>query len=480
MASGKQRQAPLYAALRRHVQRRCAHLHVPAHRQGEALPSSLKGEDFFQLDLTELPGLDDLHSPGGPIARAQELAAKLYGARATFFLVNGTTAGVTALFLAACRPGQKVVVTRDAHRSVLAGLVLSGADPVFVAPRLLPPFGIPAAVRPEDLSGALRAHPEARGVFVVYPNYYGVAADLPALAGVARRHGKPFFVDEAHGAHFPFHPDLPPEALACGADAAVMSVHKTGGSLTQSSFLHLGGEGLLQARVAAALSLLQTSSPSYLLLASLDLARRQLAVKGFELLARALALARRTRAALSAIPGLAVFGEEEVPAGERLDPLRITIGVRELGLSGYRAAALLAQKYRVHCELADNRNIVAAVGIGTREEDCSRLVSALTEISRTRRRRRSLPEIPRPPAPPPKRMTPREAWFAPARTVSLEAARRLVSSEWVAVSPPGVPVIYPGEEITPEVSEYLQFLRANGISVTGPTDRSLATIRVVC
>ncbi|MGQ9825647.1 MAG: aminotransferase class I/II-fold pyridoxal phosphate-dependent enzyme, partial [Desulfotomaculales bacterium] len=264
------------------------------------------------------------------------------------------------------------------------------------------------------------------------------------------------------------------------ADAAVRSVHKTGGSLTQSSFLPLGGEGSFQARVAAALSLLQTSSPSYLLLASLDLARRQLAVKGSELLARALTLARRTRVALSAIPGLAVFGEEEVPAGERLDPLRITIGVQELGLSGYGAAARLAQKYRVHCELADNRNIVAVVGIGTREEDCSRLISALTEISRVKKRRRPLPEIPPPPALPPKRMTPREAWFAPARAVSLEAARQLVSSEWVAVSPPGVPVIYPGEEITPEVSEYLQFLRANGISVTGPADRSLATIRVVC
>lgn len=480
MISGEQRQTPLYTALRRHVRKGCAHLHVPAHRQGEALPSSLKGEDFFRLDLTELPGLDDLHSPGGPIARAQELAAKLYGAKATFFLVNGTTAGVTALFLAVCRPGQKIVVTRDAHRSALAGLILSGADPVFVVPPLLPAFGIPAAVRPEDLSGALCRYPEVRGVFVTYPSYYGIAADLRALVDVAHLHGKPFLVDEAHGAHLPFHPGFPPEALACGADAAVMSVHKTGGSLTQSSFLHLRAGGLSERRVAAALSLLQTSSPSYLLLASLDLARRQLAVKGFELLERALALARRTRAALKDVPGLALPGEEEVAAGVRFDPTRITIGVWGLGLSGYRVASLLAEKYKVNCELRDYGNIVAVVGIGTREEDCSRLVFGLKEIScREGGRRRPLPVLPGPGPLPPKRMTPREAWFAPAQKVPLASARGLVCAEWAAASPPGMPLVYPGEEITPEIIEYLQFLQKSGVTVVGPADRTLATVRVV-
>ncbi|MEW6424439.1 MAG: aminotransferase class I/II-fold pyridoxal phosphate-dependent enzyme [Bacillota bacterium] len=483
----EQSETPLYTALRRHIGQGCAHLHVPAHRQGEALPSLLKQQNFFQMDLTELPGLDNLHSPGGPIARAQELAAQLYGAEAAFFLVNGATAGLQALLLAACRPGEKIVVARDSHRSVLAGLVFSGADPVFVEPAVLDEFGIPAGIDPARLARVLEERPGARGVFAVYPNYYGVAAGLRDLVGVAHAKEKPFLVDEAHGAHFPFHPALPAEALACGADAAVISVHKTGGALTQSSFLLLNSDRLSKERVAAALSLLQTSSPSYLLMVSLDLARHQLATRGYELLQRSIALASFVRAELGKVPGLRLLTEDCLPdhlkgrcEGQVLDSTRITVNVLGLGLSGHQAARLLSEKYKVNCELADYHNIVVVIGIGVNHEDCRRLVHGLREIARWEARPAGrLPVISDLPVLPRKRMTPREAWLKPARTVSLKACAGLICAEWVAAYPPGVPVIYPGEEITPEIIEYLQSLKRNNVPVVGPADQSLANILVI-
>ena len=482
--------APLYTALRRHLKKGYAHLHLPAHRQGEALPPLLKRQDFWQMDLTELPGLDNLSSPGGVLARAQELAARLYGAQAAFFLVNGTTAGLQALLLAACRPGEKVAVARDSHRSVLAGLVLNGADPVFIRPEQLPEFGISAGIDPEKLARTLAEHPDSRGVVAVYPNYYGAAAGLRDLAAVAHAAGKLFLVDEAHGAHFPFHPALPLEALAGGADAAVMSMHKTGGSLTQSSFLHLGGaagRGLSAQRVAAALALLQTSSPSYLLLASLDLARRQLAVRGRALLQRALELAAFVRAELGKVPGLRLLVEDDLPGHGKgtggkpvLDLTRVTVNVRGLGLSGYRAARLLFEKYKVNCELADYYNVVAVIGIGATQEDCRRFVHGLKEIAREEAQPgKLLPAITALPPPPRKRMTPRAAWFAPARAIPLPAGAGFICAEWAAAYPPGIPVIYPGEEITPEIIEYLQALKRMNVPVAGPADHSLANILVV-
>ncbi len=483
----EQLEAPLYKALRQYREQDYAHLHVPAHRQGEALPSLLKQEDFFQMDLTELPGLDNLSSPGGVIARAQELAAQLYGAQAAFFLVNGTTAGLQALLLAACRPGEKVVAARDSHRSVLAGLIFSGADPVFVLPELLPEFGIPAGINAEKLAATLEEQPDTRGVFVVYPNYYGVATGLRDLVRVVHAKEKPFLVDEAHGAHFPFHPALPAEALAGGADAVVMSMHKTGGSLTQSSLLCLNSRRLPAQRVAAALALLQTSSPSYLLMASLDLARRQLAVQGRALLQRTLELAASVRAELGKVPGIRLLTEDYLPGhlkgtgeGRALDPTRITINVRGLGLSGHQAARLLSEKYKVNCELADYYNVVAVIGIGAKEEDCRRLVHGIKEIAREEARPgRRLPAILSPPPLPRKRITPREAWFSPARAVPLPSSAGFVCAEWAAAYPPGVPVLYPGEEITPEIIEYLQALKRNNVPVAGPADQSLASILVI-
>lgn len=482
--SKSQGETPLLAALLEHCRRPYARLHVPAHRQGQAIFAPWRQHrDFLKMDLTELPGLDDLHAPAGVIARAQELAAALYGADTTFFLVNGSTAGVASLVVALCGPGEEILLPRYAHRAVLGGLVFSGARPVFLHPDYLEEFYIPLPLGAEAVAGAVEKHAGARALLAVHPTYYGLCGDLEAQAKAAHAAGIPLVVDEAHGAHFAFHEAFPSPALACGADAVVQSLHKTGGSLTQTSLLHLKGARVDAARVRAALSWLQTASPSYLLMASLDGARWQLAGEGRRLLESALELAFYLRRELSRLPGLLVLGEEHLGkanAGSlRADPTRLVVNVRRLGLTGYAVADLLAREYGVLVEMADYANLVALVGIGTTREDAVGLWRGLKEISRRHARSRPLPSPPAPPPLPPARLTPREAWLAPCRSLPLEGCAGRVSAEAVSVSPPGVPLVYPGEEITPEIIEYLRWLRAHVPALQGAADPHLEGMRVV-
>lgn len=480
-----QGETPLITALLQHCAGNYAHLHVPAHRQGRAIFPEWRGSggpDLLSLDLTELPGLDDLSCPRGVIARAQDLAAQLFGADRTFFLVNGSTVGLQALLLSLCRPGEEILLPRHAHRAVLGGLVLSGARPVFYHPAVIQEFGVPAGPDPGAVAELLAKYPRLKGVLVLHPTYYGITGDLERLVATAHRLDKPVVADEAHGTHFPFHRELPPPALACGTDATVQSMHKTGGSLTQSSLLHLAGRRVDAGRVAGALGLLQTSSPSYLLMASLDGARQQLAMRGEELLEQALSLAREAREELASLPGIRVLGPEHLagPGACRLDPTRLVISVRRLGLTGYQAAYILAREYGVQVEMADYCNLVAVTGMGTTRRDCALLIRGLKEMARREGRAGRTP-LPLPPPPPSTvgRLSPREAWTAPARPVPLDRCAGEISAEWVSISPPGIPLLYPGEEIAPETVEYLQWVKTLGAAVQGPADPGLETLRVV-
>lgn len=478
--SKKQVQAPIFEALLRHNEKNPCHLHVPGHRQGRSIPKDLMALDveaLFSLDLTELPGLDDLHNPGGAIFRAQELAASLYEADFSFFLVNGTSTGIHALLVAAAAE-KKVLVPRNAHRSVMGGLILAGADPVYLMPELIPEFGLDCGVATATVRAALEKNPAATAIMAVSPSYYGITGDLKGTVEAAHRVDMPLLVDEAHGAHLRFHPDLPDDAMSCGADAAVQSTHKLGGSLTQSSVLHLKGPLIERQGVAAALRLLQTTSPSYLLMVSLDLARRQLALQGKVLLEQALELSRGLRERLSAIDGVDVLTPEYLPSGSRLDPTRVVISVRGLGLSGYQVQQLLASRYRVYVEMADCANVVAIVSIGAGRADCEGLACAMEDIAARERKTESIPLIA-----PPKcfnvLMKPREAWFAKARQVPLNEAGGRISAESVAVYPPGIPAVNPGEEITVDIINYLKSVRKMGLSCQGQYDPTLKTIAVV-
>jgi len=465
-------------------------LHVPGHGGGRAMHPALLMEKLPLYDVTELEGLDDLHAPDGAIAAAQEHAAELCGAGRTFFLVNGTTVGIQALITAATGEKNAVVLPRNAHRSVLGGLVLSGARPVFVEPEVVAEFGFCASYSADKLEKVLSSNKDITAALAVHPCYYGVVGDLAGIAGVCSRFQIPLLVDEAHGTHLHFHQDLPADALSIGADAVVQSVHKTGGALTQASWLHLGNRTRVKEEaVAESLRLLQTSSPSYLLLASLDAARQQLALKGQTALSRLLEIAWEVTLKLNHIPGLMVLGPEHLGRSGAVahDPTRLVVSVRGLGLSGYEVATKLSNNYGIYVEMADVFNIVAVLSLGTDWEDAWALVRALVEIGNRvadgivggvfKACYKGYP-LAGPPMPP-QVMTPRQAWLGSKKQVDLGQTRGLISAEIIAVHPPGTAIIYPGEEITPEVIEYLTEARWTGLHLNGPSDSSLRTIKVV-
>lgn len=473
---------PLVRALEDYRRRRPVRLHVPGH--GGRAPGGLTGWGRpAGWDVTEIEDLDDLHNPAGVIAAAQQQAAGLFGARHTFFLVNGTTVGIQALVAATCDETRPLLLPRNAHRSVLGGLVISGARPVFLEPETVSGFGFSAGFGPDKLDEALRKNPGAGAVLAVHPNYYGVVGDLAGLAEVCRRNGVPLLVDEAHGTHLRFHPGLPGDALSLGADAVVQSAHKTGGALTQAAWLHLGSPKVDRERMAQCLGMLQTTSPSYLLLVSLDAARHYLARQGRAVLDRLLRQVREAARRISEMPGLEVLGPGHLgtPGAVGHDPTRLVVSVRGLGMTGHRAARRLAEEHNIYVEMADTFNIVAVLSLGTSGPAIMALVRALAGLSREA----STVEQPgnrwlAPAGPPaaPQVTTPRRAWLAPRRAVPLERASGLVSAELVAVYPPGVAAIYPGEEITPAVVEYLIRVREQGLHHQGAADPELRTIRV--
>jgi arginine/lysine/ornithine decarboxylase len=334
-------------------------------------------------------------------------------------------------------------------------------------------------VAPAAIRQALVGHPGVAAIFALYPNYYGVVGDLAGQARIAQGAARPLLVDEAHGAHLRFHPDLPEDAISKGAAACVQSTHKLGGSLTQTSLLHLKGRLINGEGVAAALRLLETTSPSYILMASLDLARQQLALRGRVLLERALGLAEELRGRLSRIHGLRLLAQEDLPDGNYgLDLTKLVISVRGLGLTGYQVRDLLAERYRVYVEMADSSHLVAFVTIGATRKDCLMLACALEDLAA---REKSLPGAILPEAPRAynKVMRPRDAWFSRAERVALAEAGGRICAETVAVYPPGIPALYPGEEITPEIIEYLTTIRDLGIPYQGPSDPALKTLKVV-
>lgn len=480
-----QSRAPLLEALVEFARSSPCRFHVPGHGGGRGAPEDLlaaAGRGAFEMDATELPGLDDLNSPTGIIARAQELAAGAFGADRSFFLVGGTTQGLQALVLAAGRPGGKVILPRNSHRSVIGGLVLAGLDPVFTTPAVVPGFSFAAGVPAREVEAAVRRHPDASAVVCLHPTYYGTAGDTGKIAGLAHSAGMPLLADEAHGCHFYFHQGFPAGAIRAGADGAAQSVHKTGGSLTQSALLHLRGSRLDGDRVSAALKLIQTSSPSYLLMASLDAARRRLAQHGPALLQGLLEAAAGIREELGRIRGIELFGPHLLDGDGVFawDPARLVVRVSGLGLDGRRAAGWLARNHGIYVEMADRDSIVLAPGPGVTRDDCRRLVRGMEDLA-AREGRGPAPSFPGPREIPPARAAVklREAWFAPSRPVRTGEAAGKVCAEWVAVYPPGIPAILPGEEVTAEMVNYLIGAREAGASFQGPADPGLDYIRVI-
>ncbi len=481
-----QNQTPLLDALRHCAQRPNTPFYAPGHKRGQGIPaqlSDLLGTEVFRADLPELVELDNLFAPQGPIQAAQELAAQAFGAEQTWFLANGSTSGVIAAILATCNPGDRIILPRNVHQSAISGLILSGAIPVFVEPEYDPVLDLVHSITPTGVSAALVQYPDAKAVLMVYPTYYGVCGDVQAIAQLAHAHSIPLLVDEAHGPHFAFHPDLPTPALVAGADLAVQSIHKVLSAMTQAAMLHVQGERVDRDRLTKALQLVQSTSPNYLLLASLDAARQQMATQGHDLMTRTLQLADLARTEISQIPGLSVLQPEQ--AGSlgfiELDRTRLTVTVSGLGLTGFEADEILNGEFGVTAELPSLQHLTFIISLGNTEADIQQLVLAFESL--VERHHGSLPKNivganGRSPLPDVV-MSPRDAWFAPTATVPIAQAVNRISAELVCPYPPGIPVLVPGEAIAPESIDYLQQVLGAGGFITGCADPSLETLKVV-
>ncbi len=447
--------------------------YAPGHKRGQGIPDILKellGEKIFTADLPELPELDNLFNPESVILEAQNLAAETFGAEQTWFLINGSTCGIIAAIMAVCEPGTKIILPRNIHQSVISGLILSGAIPVFIPPEYDSEIDIAYSITPAALQETLAQHPDAKAVLVVYPTYQGVCCDLENIAAITHSYNIPLLVDEAHGAHFAFHPVLPRPALSFSADLTVQSTHKTLGALTQTAMLHLKSDRVSPNRIAQALSLVQSTSPNYLLLASLDAARWQMANQGFELLTHTINIAKKARDEINSIEGLSVLSPPH-----SADITRLTVIVKDRGLTGYEVDDILREQFGVTAELPLPYHITFIISIGNREKDVDRLITALKHLPTGNN------PITFPPFPEISNLSlsPRAAFFSPTRVVDIEASIDEVSAELICPYPPGIPLLMPGEIITRPAVEYLQQVTDLGGVITGCGDSSLKTLKVI-
>jgi arginine decarboxylase len=486
-APGDQPTAPYLDAVVAYGFRGSTRFHVPGHKAGAGADPGLRnaiGEAALALDVpSDIEGID-LGPEPTPFQRAEQLAAEAYGAGRSWFLTNGATQGNHALCLALAAQGAPLVVQRNSHASVIDGLVLSGGRPTFVAPEYEEELGMAHGVTPEALEAALAATPGAQAAFVVSPTYYGLAADVAGCADVCHAAGVPLVVDQAWGPHFGFHPSLPPSGLHQGADAILTSTHKIVGSLTQSALLHVASGSLIDPdTVARAVRLVRSTSPSALLMASLDAARRQLVIHGEALLARTIAAGARARDAVEAVPGCRVVGSDLVgrPGVAAWDPLRIVIDVRGTGRTGYAVADALRASFDIHVELATHATLVLVLGLAQPAEELERFAHDFEQTVRRLERSGGAPAVVRPPAAPANAVVvpPREAFLGDAEVVSVADAPGRVSAEAIAGYPPGIPALLPGERISADVIAYLRELTAAGARLHGASDPSFRTICVV-
>ncbi|HEY7257181.1 MAG TPA: aminotransferase class V-fold PLP-dependent enzyme [Solirubrobacterales bacterium] len=487
MAASGQDSTPYVDALLAYAERDPGRYQVPGHKGGAGADPAMRelvGDVGLRNDVPSVTEGVDIGPEPTPFQQSQILAAEAWGARRTWFLINGASQGNHAACLGLAHTGDHVVVQRNVHSSVIDGMVMSGLRPAFVAPELDPDLGIAHCLTPGALAAALDAAPEAVAAMTVSPTYFGACADIAGLAAAAHERGLPLVVDEAWGAHLHFHPDLPPDALSCGADLVISSTHKIVGSLTQAAMLHLGGGDRLDPPVVdRCVSLVESTSPSALLSGSLDAARRLASVHGRERLDQTLTELARTKEEIEQIPGLAVLGDELTGRSSIAgwDPLRVAIDVRATGTSGYRLAKTAYESEGVDLELHSENVVVAIFGLAepaaaARERLVAAMRAAVGRLATEDIEPQNLL------APPPPwgdlELTPREAFLGPQEVVPFDKAAGRIAAESLAAYPPGIPNVLPGERLTRETLDYIRESVAHGGYVRGSSDRELRTLRV--
>ena len=476
-----QERAPILEALEEFKSRRIVPFDVPGHKRGRgnAELAGFLGDACLSVDVNSMKMLDNLCHPVSVIREAEALAAEAFGAAHAFFMVGGTTSSVQAMILTAAKRGEKIILPRNVHRSVINAMILSRAVPVYVNPQTDERLGISLGMRLEDVERAILLHPDAKAVFVNNPTYYGICSNLRAITDLAHAHGMMLLADEAHGTHFYFHDDLPEAAMHAGADMASISMHKSGGSLTQSSML-LIGPNVHAGYVHQIINLTQTTSASYLLLVSLDISRRNLAIRGREMVGNVIRLVAYARDEINAIGDYYAYGRELIDGDAvcDFDVTKLSVYTRSVGLAGIEVYDLLRDEYDIQTEFGDIANLLAYVSVGDRPKDIERLVAALSEIRRNYRKDSSKmlrteyidPEIV---------AAPQEAFYAEKESLPIEETAGRVCSEFVMCYPPGIPILAPGERITDEILAYVRYAKKKGCQMTGPEDMSLRRLNVM-
>ncbi|MCE5285674.1 MAG: aminotransferase class I/II-fold pyridoxal phosphate-dependent enzyme [Pelosinus sp.] len=485
----RQTDTPLLKAMLKYVKDEVVPFHTPGHKMGKGMHPKLEkiiGRDALALDLALMEEMDDFFEPYGCIKEAQDLAAELYGADHSFFVINGTTGGIYAMIMTIAGPGDKIIVPRNAHRSIIGGIILNGAIPVFIQPEVDLELGLAMGVTPETVERAVRENPDAKGVLIINPSYYGAATDLEKIVEIVHSHDMVVLVDEAHGPHLKFSKRLPIQALDAGADICAQSTHKILGALTQCSLVHCRKERIKVPRLKAMLQLVQSTSPNYILLASLDVARMQMATEGTRLIEQAIELAQWVRAEVNTIPGLYCFGSDKIgqPGVYSFDPTKVTVTVKGLGMKGTEAERILRHEYKVQAELSDMYNVLFLITLGDSQKDAEALLAALRSMAAKYSGKQdfsALESISHSsyPAAPEGIISPREALFGNTSIIPFAKSAGFICGEIVTFYPPGIPVLCPGERITQEIIDYSQTLMAAGLHISGPEDCTLKTIKVV-
>ncbi|WP_051541188.1 aminotransferase class I/II-fold pyridoxal phosphate-dependent enzyme [Caldalkalibacillus mannanilyticus] len=478
---------PLFTGVVEHAKRNPIQFHIPGHKKGVGMNPEFRefiGENALSIDLINIGPLDDLHHPKGMIKEAQTLAADAFGADHTYFNVQGTSGAIMTMIMSVCGPGDKIIIPRNVHKSISSAIIFSGAIPVFIHPVMDKRLGISHGITTSSVKTALEQHPDAKAVLVINPTYFGVSCNLKEIVEVAHSFHVPVLVDEAHGVHIHFHEELPMSAMEAGADMAATSVHKLGGSMTQSSVLNVKGSLVNPKRVQSVISMLTTTSTSYLLLSSLDMARKQLALHGREMASFAIALANKARAEINQIRGFYCMGEEilgEDEATYDFDPTKLLIHVRDLGLTGFEVENWLRDHANIEVEMSDLYNILCIVTPGDTEESIQELVKALRRVKDYAHASNSsielipieLPNIPI------LAMSPREAFYSETELVPFEQSAGRTIAEFIMVYPPGIPILLPGEIITEDNLTYIRHNMEVGLPVQGPEDYDFRFIRVI-
>ena len=478
-----QENAPIYEALLKYREERIVPFDVPGHKHGKGNPelTAFLGKTCMEVDVNSMKPLDNLIHPVSVIKDAEQLAAEAFGAKHCFFMINGASSAVQAMIMSVCKAGDKIIMPRNVHRSAINALIVSGIIPVYVDPGVNSRLGIALGMSPASVEKAILENPDAKAVMVNNPTYYGICSDIRAIVKLAHEHGMAVLADEAHGTHLYFGENMPVSAMAAGADFAAVSMHKTGGSLTQSAFLLMGECSKVSiGRVRAVINLTQTTSASYLLMTSLDISRRNLAVRGKDMCRKMVDSVEYAREEINKIGGYYAYADELCNSDDfyAFDRTKLSVFTRDIGLAGIEVYDHLRDNYDIQIEFGDIGNILAIITAGDQWKDIERLVSALSEIKR-RFSRDKAGMFDHEYINPIVKMSPHDAFYSDQTSIPIAESAGRVSGEFVMCYPPGIPIIAPGELITSEIITYIGYCKERGCSMSGTEDMNIEYIKVI-